>query len=178
MKFLLDERGAFQWIQTAGINLKVIFFAAVNPAVLPAGEADHPVAPLLLAGLQNFQRREHANEESIEARQERGIFRVFVVQHDVINDQIVALSRLGGDGMAHAAQGPGADRPGPDHNQRLSVFGGFLKGETIGMILQRFRQHGAEVIHLNVQEGLARNFLQLFCNGALARVPTPLRRMI
>ena len=70
--------------------------------------------------------------------------------------------------MAHAAHGPGADRPGLDDNQRFSVFGNFLKSETIGMILQGFGQHGAEVIHLDMQEGLARNFLELFRNGTLA----------
>jgi hypothetical protein len=70
--------------------------------------------------------------------------------------------------MAHAAQDLGADRPGLDDNQWLSIFGNFLESKAIRMILQGVRQHGAEVIHLYVQERLAGNFLELSCNGTLA----------
>ena len=103
-----------------------------------------------------------------EGGQKRRIFFVLVFQHDIINDQVVALGRHGDNSMTHPAQDPFADRPGPDGNQPLSVFGNFLKGESIGVILQGLGQHGAEVIHLDVQEWLDRNFLELFCDGALA----------
>jgi len=165
LRFLPDEDGAFRRAKTAAINLKVIFFAAMNPVVLPAGQADQPVTALPLAGLQNFQRCKHTNEKDSEAREQCGIFFLLVFQHDIINDQIVALS---GNGMAHAAQDLGADRPGLDDNQWLSIFGNFLESKAIRMILQGVRQHGAEVIHLYVQERRAGNFLELSCKGALA----------
>ncbi len=169
MKFLLDQRCALQGAKAAGINLKVIFFAEVNPAVLPAGEADHPVAAQSLAGLQNVQRREDDNEKSLEAGEERLILLLLVVQHDIINDQIVALGCHGGNGMAHTAQCLFADRPSLDHNQRFSIFGYFLESKTIRVVLQGLRQHGAELIHLDMQERLFSNFLERLRNGTLAR---------
>ena len=80
--------------------------------------------------------------------------------------------------MAHAAHGPRTNGPGLDNHQRLSIFGNFFKGETIGMILQGFSSMAQKSSIWMCRNGFPAIFWSCFAMELLPELPTPLRRMI
>lgn len=127
-----------------------------------------PVGSLDFTSFENFQWREHANQMKIEGGEQLEIVRHFAIAQHIVDNQIVALPRHGNDGVPHAPQGSCPDRTGSDHDAWfVAVSSGFV-GKTVRMVLQGFRQHVDERVHLDMQEGLGGYRLQRPGDRALA----------
>src|SRR5262247_3102296 len=118
-----DRLGAFERRGLARIDRKVIGHIPVNAVILPARQPDQAIPALPLALFQHVQRREDANMKNLERRQKFLIFPALLrLQQDLVDDQVVALSGQGGDGLAHAPQRPLRRRPAGDDDGRLAVL--------------------------------------------------------
>ncbi len=132
-------------------------------------QPDQAITALAFAVLKNIQGRKDADPVNLITRKNVFIFRSFAAQHDIIDNEIVALSRQGANRVVHTAQGPLTDRPGSDDHRRFAVFNHGLIGEAVGMILIGLGQHRHETIHGHVQKGLGGYGLQRLGQGTFAR---------
>ncbi len=140
----------------------------MSAVILPAREADQAVGALPLACFEHLQGREHADHVKREIGEQSGVFRHLILEHDVVDDQVVALARHGGDGVAHAAKGPLRHRSALDDDRGLAVLLHGLEGEAVAMIPELLRHHVQERVHLDMQERLPRDGLQRLGDRALA----------
>jgi hypothetical protein len=81
------------WRGGAGIDLEVIALACMDAIELPPGNADHPVLAPAFPFLDDPKRREDPDKDNIEPGEEDSIVLHLGFQHDVIDNEIVALGR-------------------------------------------------------------------------------------
>ena len=159
LKLILYELGAFHRRRNTRVDLEIIIHGFVNSIELPSRQSDQSIAAPAFAGLENVQRHEDTDHEDVEVGEEAGIFHTRAAQHDVVDDEVVALSRQRGNGVSHPAQGSLANRSGPDDDLRLAIIEHGFVCEAVGMIVIGLGEHRHEGIHLDVQEGRGRDRL-------------------
>ena len=127
---------------------------------LPASQPDQPIPALTLTCLQNLQRSEHPNQQDGIIREEHGVIRLGSPQHDLIDNEVVALTCHGGDGVSHTPQSPFGDRARLDHHQGFAVLFGRFEGQPFRMPEGGRGQHVDECVHLDMQKRSSRDGLQ------------------
>ena len=139
----------------------------MDAAILPACQAEFPVATCFLPRLKHLERGEEANQVKVGGAQESTVFLHNPgLDHHFINNKVVSLCGHRGDGVSHAAHGTFEDRAGPYGNDRLAAVLRRLEHEAIWMGKHLLRQHVYEGVHGDVQERLGGDRLKRLCRGA------------
>ncbi len=84
----------------------------MNEIILPARQADLPVATCTLSQFKHIQRGNKTNQIEVVGSQEVTILMRFPsLDHHLINNEVVALLGHGSDGVSHTAHGTLENRP-------------------------------------------------------------------
>lgn len=154
----LDLRGTFRWRPYAGVYSQIVRYASVHTVELPARQSDPAIASFRFSPLKDVQGRENTDTQ-IETGQQVPIVPHAIREHDIVDDQIVARGSHRCNGMPHAMKNPLADRPDSDAHGGFAAVVPNIIGNSIGMLLQRFRHHLQKRVHLHMQERFARQRL-------------------
>ena len=101
---------------------RVVGDPAVNKAVLPTRQADLPIATGALSLLDHIQRGGETDEIQVVGLQEVTILlRLLGADHNLINDEVIALSGHGGDSVSHTAHSTLKNGPA-SHYDDLPAF--------------------------------------------------------
>ena len=138
----------------------------MDAAILPARQAEFPVATCSLPHLEHIERSEEADQMEIERAQESTVFLHRPdLDHHFIDDEVISLLCHRGDSVPHAAHSTFKDRAGPYGDDRLAAVLRGLKQEAIRMRKHLFRQHVYEGVHGEVQERLGGDRLKRLRRG-------------
>ena len=105
-----------------GVDLQIVGYVAVNTIILPARQAERAIAARALPGFEHVERREETDQTQIELGKEPAVFsQLFRSDHELVDDQVVALRRHGRDGVTHAPHDALNKRTCPDDDGRFAL---------------------------------------------------------
>src|SRR5262245_27251146 len=113
------------------VDLEIIGPPDMDAVELPPGQADHPVLAPAFTLFDDRKRRENADKGNMEAGEQGSILFHLGTQHDVIDNEIVALGRESRNGAPHAAQRASRDLTRPDGDRGCAGFTFVLKPEAV-----------------------------------------------